>query len=99
MIENLQDELYQLEKKQAKGAKLHANILAELRTKNAPKLFPKYLKESHILMIINQSILAMLRKFFSNLRKNVYKILYIMKPTFQAVTTESLSKISNRNNI
>ena len=26
MIENLQDELYQLEKKQAKGAKLCANI-------------------------------------------------------------------------
>ena len=38
----------------------------------------------------------MLRKFFSNLRKNVYETLYIMKPTFQAVTTESLSKISNR---
>ena len=91
-----QDELYQLEKKQAKGAKLHANILGELRTNNAPKLFPKYLKESHILMIINQIILAMLREFFSNLRKNVYETLYIMKPTFQAVTTESLSKISNR---
>ena len=26
MIENLQDELYQLENKQAKGAKLRANI-------------------------------------------------------------------------
>ena len=26
MIENLQDELYQLEKKGAEGAKLHANI-------------------------------------------------------------------------
>ena len=26
MIENLQNELYQLENKQAKGAKLHANI-------------------------------------------------------------------------
>ena len=28
MIENLQDELYQLEKKQAKGAKLCANIIS-----------------------------------------------------------------------
>ena len=26
LIENLQDELHQLEKKQAKGAKLHTNI-------------------------------------------------------------------------
>ena len=33
MIENLQDELYQLENKQAKGAKLRAN--KSWRTKNA----------------------------------------------------------------
>ena len=30
MIENLQDELYQLENKQAKGAKLRANIRLEV---------------------------------------------------------------------
>ena len=44
MIENLQDELYQLENKQAKGAKLHANIRS-WRAKNAPKLSSKYLKD------------------------------------------------------
>ena len=44
MIENLQDELYQLENKQAKGAKLRVNI-RDWRTKNAPKLSSKYLKD------------------------------------------------------
>ena len=44
MIENLQDELYQLENKQAKGAKLRANIRS-WRAKNAPKLSSKYLKD------------------------------------------------------
>ena len=43
MIENLQDEIYQLEKKQAKGAKLCANSTS-WRVKNAPKLSSKYLK-------------------------------------------------------
>ena len=44
MIENLQNELYQLENKQAKGAKLRANIRS-WRAKNAPKLSSKYLKD------------------------------------------------------
>ena len=44
MIENLQNELYQLENKQAKCAKLRANIRS-WRTKNAPKLSSKYLKD------------------------------------------------------
>ena len=44
MIENLQDELYQLENKKAKGAKLHANIRT-WKTENAPKSFSKYLKD------------------------------------------------------
>ena len=39
IIKNLQDEFYQLENKQAKGAKLRPTI------KNALKLFSKYLKE------------------------------------------------------
>ena len=34
MIENLQAELYQIENKQAKGAKLRANIRWELEGKN-----------------------------------------------------------------
>ena len=44
MIENLQDELYQLENKQGKGAKLRANIRS-WNSKNAPKLSSKYLKD------------------------------------------------------
>ena len=44
MIENLEDELYQLENKHAKGAKLLANIRS-WRAKNVPKLSSKYLKD------------------------------------------------------
>ena len=44
MIEKLKNELYQLENKQAKGAKLCANIRI-WRAKNAPKLSSKYLKD------------------------------------------------------
>ena len=77
MIENLQDEFYKLENKQARGAKLRANIRWELEDKNAQKLFSKYLKDrickikeylNYILMIINQNILAILR-IFLNLQK------------------------------
>ena len=45
MIENLKDETYQLENKQAKDAKLRANIRWELEDENAQKIFSKYLKE------------------------------------------------------
>ena len=45
MIENLRNELYQLENKQAKGGKLLGNIRS-WRAKNAPKLSSKYLKDS-----------------------------------------------------
>ena len=44
LIENLQGELYQLENKQPKGAKLRANIRT-WRAKNVPKLSSKYLKD------------------------------------------------------
>ena len=45
MIENLQDELYQLQNEQAKKDKLRANIRWELEDKNAPKLSSKYLRD------------------------------------------------------
>ena len=41
MIENLQDELNQLEKKQAKGTKLYAIIISNWRAKNAPNFLEK----------------------------------------------------------
>ena len=44
MIENLQDEIYQLENEQAKSTKLRANIRS-WRAKNAPKLSSKHLKD------------------------------------------------------
>ena len=37
MIENLQDKVYQLDNKQAKGAKLRVTLGRSWRTKNAPK--------------------------------------------------------------
>ena len=73
MIENLQDELYQLENKQAKDAKLPANIRSWM-AKNAPKIPSQYLKGkifkfkqflNYILMIINQNILAILTTFLN----------------------------------
>ena len=45
MIKNLQGKLYQLENKQEKDAKFHANIRWKLREENALKLFSKYLRE------------------------------------------------------
>ena len=81
MIENLQDEFYELENKQAKGAKLRTNIRWKLEGKNAQKPFSKYLKDrickikqylNYILMVVNQNILAILRTFL-NLQKNFMK--------------------------
>ena len=72
MIENLQDELYQLKNKQAKTIKLRS-------AKNTAKISSKYLKDrickikqylNYILMIINQNILAILRTFL-NLQKKL----------------------------
>ena len=82
MIENLQDELYQLENKQPKGAKLCAKPDRSWRAKNTPKLSSKYLKDrirkikqylNYILMMkITQNIHAILRTL-SNLQKNFMK--------------------------
>ena len=41
MIENLQDEFYQLENQQAKGAKLGANIRQEVEDKKCSNTFFK----------------------------------------------------------
>ena len=71
MIENLQDEPYQIENKQAKDAKLRANIRWELEGEKCSKTFFKVLERKnlqnqylhYILSIINQNILAILRSF------------------------------------
>ena len=80
MIEKLQNELCQLENKEAKSAKLCANIKS-WSAKNVPTLSSKYLKDrikkikqylNYILMIINQNILAILWTFL-NLQKKIGK--------------------------
>ena len=48
MIENLQDELYQLENKQVKGAKLRANIRWELESEKCSKTFFKVLERQNL---------------------------------------------------
>ena len=48
MIENLQDELYQLENKQAKGTKLRANIRWELEGEKCSKTFFKVLERQNM---------------------------------------------------
>ena len=77
MIEHLQNELYQLENKRAKGPKLCANIRS-CWEKYVPKLSSKNLKDriwkikqylNYIMMIINQNILAILRTFFKSVKK------------------------------
>ena len=68
MIENLQNELYQLEHKQAIGAKLCANIRQALEGKKNSKTFIRVLERQNMI-IINQNIL---RKFL-NLRKKIYE--------------------------
>ena len=56
MIENLQNELYQLEKKQAKSVKLRANIRLELGGKIYSKHFFKVIERQKM---ENQTILEL----------------------------------------
>ena len=79
LIENLKNELYQLENKQAKSANVRANITQELEGKKGRKLSSEYLKDricklkqyfNYILMIINQNI----RETFLYLQKNHEKL-------------------------
>ena len=48
MIENLQNGLYQLDKKQAKGAKLRANIRQQLESEKGSKTFFRVLKRHNM---------------------------------------------------
>ena len=77
MIENLQDELHQLEKKQAKDEK-RANIKWELKGEKCSKTFLTVLERrckikqylNYRLMIINQNIMAILRTSSNTQKKN-----------------------------
>ena len=105
IIENLQDELYQLKKKQAKGAKLRANIRQKLEGEKCSKTFFKVLERQNMQ---NQTIFELYNddnkskyssspKDFLILKKN-YEKLYT-KQTSTAGTTKFLSKILNRKKI
>ena len=48
MIENLQNAIYQLENKQAKGAKLHGNIRQELVGEKGSKTFFRILERQNM---------------------------------------------------
>ena len=106
MIENLQDKLYQLENKQAKGAKLRANIRS-WGAKNVPKLSSKYLKDrickikqylNNRYLIIHQNILAILRTFL-NLKKKMKNSTPNELPQLLLLNTEFARKIPNRKKI
>ena len=101
MIENLQDKLYQMEKRQVKGAKLVLTSDENWRAKNAQKRFSKYLKDivckikqylDYIVLIINQNILDVLRTF-----PNLQKYFKNLTPSRQLpkllLLTKFLSKI------
>ena len=101
----MQDELHQLENKQAKGAKLRANIRQELEGEKCSKTFFKVLERQNMQ---NQTIFELYNddnkskyssspKDFFILKKN-YEKLYT-KQTSTAGTTKFLSKILNRKKI
>ena len=48
MAEKVQDQFYQLENKQAKGSKFHANIRWELEVKKCTKIFFKALERQNM---------------------------------------------------
>ena len=107
IIENLQDELYQLENKQANGAKLCVNIIWELEGKRRSKTFFKVLERKSMR---NQTISELhigdnKSKHSSNLSdilksaKNFCEKFYTKETTFKAATTTFLNKVSNRKKI
>ena len=108
MIENLQDELYQLENKQSKVLMFVLTSVGSWSVKNGQKYFSKYLKDrifkikqylNHILMIINQEIPAILRTF-SNMQKKKYKKLIPRRQLPKLLLlAKFLSKIPNRKKI
>ena len=106
MIENLQDEPYQLENKEGKGAKLCDNIRWELEDEKCSKtffnVFKRHLKNQH-----NQTTSELYtddnkQQYSSNLEdifksaKKCYRTLYTKEKSSKALTTKFFSKISNK---
>ena len=68
MIENFQDELYRLESKQAKVLNFMLTSGGNWRKKEAPRLFPKHLKDRicNIKQYLNYIAMTINKKTFSN---------------------------------
>ena len=92
MIENLQDELYQLENKQTETFLTMPKNLLRITWKI------EYAKSNHTWVTftddINQNILAVLRTYL-NLQKRIYENFYTKETTSKAASTEFHSKIPN----
>ena len=81
ITENLKYELYQLENKQAKSAKLNANIIWELESEKSPETFFKVLERqnlqnqtiSELYTDDNKSKFCSNLKDFSNLQKKIVR--------------------------
>ena len=105
MIENLQDELYQLENKPTKGAKIWAKI--SWRVQNSQNRFSKYLKDKNVqnkqylnymLMMVKQNIQAILRTF-SNLQKKFMKHFTQRRQLSKLLLLNFLAKFITEKNI
>ena len=108
IIKNLQDELYQLENKQAKGAKLRAKIKWELEGEKCSKIFFKVLERRNMQ---NQTISELYTddnksKYSSNptdilksAKKKFYEQFCTKETTSKTATAEFISKIPNRKKI
>ena len=89
IIRNLQDELYQLENKQAKGAKLRANIIWKQKGEKCSKTFFKVLERQNLQNQIiselytddNKSKHSSNSKNILKSAKNFYEKLYTMAAT------------------
>ena len=90
MIENLQDELYQLENKQIK------TFLTMLQDFLQSTWKTEYAKSNNIWVTstddMNQDILAVLRTFL-NLQEKIYGKLYTKDTTSKAATTDGLKEV------
>ena len=98
MIKNFQNELYQLENKRAKGAKLRANIRQELEREKGSKTFFRVLERQNMQIhtIFELYTDDNKSKYSNDIIKSAkkYEKLYT-KQTSAAATTEFLSKIPN----
>ena len=107
LINNLQDELYSLESKQARGARIRANIRWDLEGEKCSKSFFKILERQHMQnQTISESCTDDRKSKVSsnpedklNSAKNFYENLYTREKISQLATNELLNKITTNKKI